>query len=136
MIADADVLDDIATQWGVIRGLMRSGPSFQLPGYRVQMPRDDESFNLPLVLGYALLEQVLDTLRGQGVFSCTSWKLEKNMAASRDLLPWQDYATVDAGRVARNDLAHRAALIPKNQCHLYVNAIGNEFRAWGLIGGK
>jgi len=48
-------------------------------------------------------------------------------------LSWIDFDSVEKGRVARNDLAHRAKLASKNECRAFIEAVEVEFRNWGLI---
>jgi len=55
------------------------------------------------------------------------------MAASKNVVPWQDYGYVEAGKTARNDLAHHAKLITKAECLAYVAAIEVELVAWKVL---
>jgi hypothetical protein len=104
-------------------------------------------YNLPFVLAYAVLDDVLDQLLVQGTIKCTPgmrtdpttgaviWmpglkaKLEESLVS----LTWQDYATIDRGRIARDALAHEAELLPKADCLGYVSAIEKELAAWGIL---
>jgi hypothetical protein len=93
-----------------------------------------ESFyNLPLVLAYAILDEVLSALIAQGVFACRDWKLGSKMVASKTKLAWQNYLLVDSGKTARNELAHRATLVERAHCLQFIEAIEVELRAWGVI---
>jgi hypothetical protein len=76
---------------------------------------------------------VLTELCDQGEFSCAGRGLERNMLASQFHIPWRDYYTIDAGRVARNKLAHQALLLPKSGCLKFINAIGLELHLWKII---
>ncbi len=95
--------------------------------------RPEDSYNLPLVLAYAVLDRVLRELRDQGAFTCNTWKLGAKMAASQNVLPWQDYHLVDNGRVARNYLAHKAKLLSKADCLQFIDAIESELTAWNIV---
>ena len=95
--------------------------------------RPTESYNLPLVLSYAVLDEALSILRDQGVFNCNDWQLDKKMKASKDKLPWVNYNLIDEGKRARNKLAHRAELLSEAECRKYVSAVEAELKAWGLI---
>jgi hypothetical protein len=55
------------------------------------------------------------------------------MAASANLLPWRDYALVDTGKTARNDLAHEAKLVDKANCFRFIDAIEAELKAWNVL---
>jgi len=97
----------------------------------------DELFNLTLVLAYAVLDQVLDELIAQGIFSCAPSRrppmLGAKMAASKGSLPWQDYDLIEAGRAARNSLAHEGKLLSKADCIAYVAALEVELEAWSIL---
>src|SRR5258706_9829405 len=108
MIQDAQARSDIVAAWATIRHLSKTGNSVMLPpSYPSFFERWPVALiNLPLVLAYCSLEDVLDQLVVERHFSCQSSKLWPMMIASRSALPWQDYAQVDTGRKARNKLAH------------------------------
>ena len=59
--------------------------------------------------------------------------LGPKLEASKTVLPWQNYALVDAGKTARNDLAHKGRLVDDGQCLVFVEAIEAELQAWGVI---
>ena len=95
-----------------------------------------ESFyNLPLILAYGVLDQVLTELIDQGTIQCVGKKrfLGDKMMISRNSLPWQNYSIVDAGKTARNELAHDAKLLGKNDCFAFIDAIEVELKAWGVL---
>jgi len=95
----------------------------------------EDFYNLPFLLAYAVLDQVLDELMDQGVFQCVQKRpfLGDKMVVSRNRLPWLDYDLVDLGRKARNDLAHEAKLLGKSQCFAFIDAIEAELKAWGIL---
>ena len=102
-------------------------------GIMINETRPEDSYNLPLILAYAVLDQVLSELRDQGEFTCKAWQLGKKMPASQNALPWQDYDLVKSGKNARNDLAHEAKLLGKTDCLRFIHAIGFELKAWGIV---
>ena len=135
MINDVQAKQSISQDWEAVRKLERS-LSIQpiVPGSGVvDMSAPIESYNLPFFLAYAVLDEVLSQLRDQGEFRCNCRMLGAKMAASRKILPWQDYRFVELGKEARNRLAHDAVLVPKANCIAFINAIENEFRAWGVL---
>jgi hypothetical protein len=93
----------------------------------------DAFWNLPLVLAFSVLDGVLTELREQREFSCKDWKLGAKMEASKRALPWQDYDLVFEGKEARNDLAHEAKIVPKQDCFKYIGAIEAELLAWSIL---
>jgi hypothetical protein len=93
-----------------------------------------ESYNLPFVLAYAVLDQVLAELINEGTFQCAGRaQLGGRMEASKNVLPWQNYKHITNGRNDRNDLAHEAKLLDKNKCFEYIDAIETELKAWGVL---
>ena len=111
MIRDQNEKDEIAKEWTTVKSLRRGGHGSIVRGGTFVQFNPPEGFrNLPLVLGYAVLDQVLDILISEGVFSCSSWMLGSKMEASETVLPWQNHTLVDAGRAARNELAHEGKL--------------------------
>ena len=134
MIRDQDVRSVIARDWEGIRRLCTRSqePVFVLDKI-VDQPRSDESYNLPFLLVYGVLDEVLTELRDQGQFSCPSRQLGHKMAASRNHLPWDNYDLVDQGRNARNRLAHDTVLLSKCDCLKYVDAVESELHMWGVM---
>lgn len=96
---------------------------------------NSDFWNLPFILSYSILDEVLIILKDQGVYQCNkrSPMLGKKMEASRNYIPWQDYDLVSDGRKARNKLAHEAILLPKRQCFIYIDAIEVELKAWRIL---
>lgn len=105
-------------------------------GFITTVPRE-ETFNLILVLAYSVLDQVLDELMAQGVFTCNASRkppmLGTKMAASRASLSWQNYDLVETGKTARNALAHKGKLLSKADCLAYVAAVEAELVAWSIL---
>jgi hypothetical protein len=92
------------------------------PGVFIAETPPDEIYNLPLILAYAVLDQVLNELMCQGSFSPPVNKkgatiripaLGVKMAASKAGLQWMDYDLVAEGKNARNQLAHEAMLLSR-----------------------
>jgi hypothetical protein len=135
MIRDPATKSEIARDWAGVRKLVSSvHQSYMIPGAGfINVGRPEDSFNLPFLLAYAVLDQVLNEFIDQGEFSCKSRRLGEKMLASRSFLPWQDYSRVDAGREARNRLAHEAVLLPRANCVEFVEAVELELISWGLV---
>lgn len=71
MINDPTVRSDIAQQWAAVKLLSwGSRRAFPIPGAGgdINVMPPEEFYNLPFVLDYAVLDQVLDELTGQGTF--------------------------------------------------------------------
>jgi hypothetical protein len=135
VIYDEDEKEEIVKAWMTVKALSKSSHRQSvIPGGGVISETPPEGFrNLPLVLAYAVLEEILNGLRRQGIFTCGSDKLGAKMDASMDVLPWQDYGLVKTGREARNQLAHEAKLLDDKQCLIFIEAVEAELIAWGVI---
>ena len=136
---DPQIQSDIAKQWAVVRTLCRgSHRQVAVPGAgTICETPPDELFNLPLVLAYSVMDQVLDELILQGTLpkppGRNSILLGTKMDASRAHLSWLDYAEIELGKNARNDVAHEGILLPKVDCLRFINAIERELKMWGII---
>jgi hypothetical protein len=138
MIADQTTRDNICEEWAAVRKLCAGSHRQAIIGGAggavfVNETPLESFYNLPLVLAFAVLDEVLDALIAQGIFSCRSWMLGAKMTASKGAVPWQNYALVEQGKTARNELAHQAKLLDKAQCLGFVDAIEVELRAWAVI---
>ena len=124
----------VAADWQTLGRLStdvtRSGPTL---GGWINETRPDSAFNLPLVLAFCVLEEVLNEFQIAGLFACPSWKLGAKMHASKTALPWQDFDAVDRAREARNALAHQGVIHPKRECLMHVMAVERELLAWGVL---
>lgn len=137
MIHDHQTRSAIAQDWAATRKLCAgSHRQAQIPGGSFINETPPESFyNLPFFLAYAILDQVLGELIGQGTVQCARKRplLGDKMAASINVLPWQNYKLVETGKNARNELAHEAKLLGKSNCFVYIDAIETELKAWGVL---
>lgn len=137
VISDPVVLADVQAKWSAIRALASKGATgAQIPGAYVIFPQKDPRFsNLPFLLSYAALEQVLEQLAYEGTISapCGRPTLHNRLVAARDGLTWISYDTVDEGRAQRNALAHDATLLNEHECHRFIEAIERELLAWGVV---
>ena len=96
----------------------------------------EQLYNLPFVLAYAALDEVLGELVKQGTVPRQKKArplLGAKMEASRSVLPWRNYVLVESGKAARNDLAHNAKLLDKAACFKFIDAIEAELKYWGVL---
>ena len=139
MIVNLEVKQSIITQWIALKALCRHGRSSYLPDFgQIIETTPERYFNLPFVLAYSVLDQVLLELVEQGVIKFKAAKripgLGQMMFASNGPLKWLNYEVVAEGKTARNDLAHRATLIPtKAECFRFILAIERELLGWDVI---
>lgn len=122
-------------RWRSVKQLCDTARQYFAEGVQISESQPDSSYNLPFVLAYAVLDEVLSELKDQGAFPCPpkDWQLARKMLASKNNLPWRDYALVDEGREARNRLAHQAQLQTKADCLKWIKAIEVELQTWGVL---
>lgn len=139
MIRSTSQRNKFRRQWSVVRKLSTDAQQMlHIPGAGLITERRlDEAFNLPLVLAYAVLDQVLSELENQGVFSTPGKHkyppLGKKMMASQAALPWKDFQLVSDGKDTRNKIAHEAVLCDRFECLKYIAALEAELVAWRIV---
>lgn len=135
MRSDVAVISDVVAQWRAVRKLCAEPGASLIPGAGlVQHPVTIGFRNLPLVLAYAVLEQVLEALAKQSTFEArTGARLAELMNASRTAIPWTMFEYVDFGRERRNDLAHDGVLLSDADCLSYIEAIEKQLRIWTVL---
>lgn len=139
---DKEVHASIQNDWKVIQLLCQSSHrQYQVPGGPfVNETTIDEFYNLPFILAYALLDQVLSVFIEIGIFPPPSgkppkkgWTIGPKMETAKNHLHWQNYDLIWKGKEARDNLAHRAVLLNKKESFLYIYALEKEFSAWKLL---
>lgn len=137
MIYDQTIRSEISQEWAaVVKLCAGSHRQALIPGAEFINETPPVSFyNLPFLLAYAVLDQALTELIDQGTIQCGKKKpmLGDKIAASVNVLAWQNYALIEAGRIARNELAHDARLLGRNDCFTYIDAIEAELKAWSIL---
>lgn len=137
MISNPLVLADVQAKWSAIRALTSNGiTGAQIPGVYITFPQKDPRFsNLPFLLAYAALEQVLEQLAYEGAIAAPVGRptLYNRLASTQHELTWVSFDTVDEGRLRRNDLAHDATLLNEHECQRFIDAIEKELLAWGVV---
>ncbi len=137
MITDRTALAEIRESWkGVeaLRGRLQTAllGAFAQGGWSAIFAAD-AAHNLPFVHAYAVLNDVLEELAGQGRFTCKSIFLRKLLEASEKTLPWRNFALIEEGAERRNGVAHRGEILPRGDCWKYVDAIKQQLVAWDIL---
>jgi hypothetical protein len=135
MIRSDGFKKEIREQWQVIRKLCRqSHRQWMALGVMINETPPEELYNLPLVLACSLLDETLGQMSDEGKFVLAGFTmLGSKMRASKDKIGWQNYSLVEHGVKARNRLAHEGELLSKENCFMFIRAIGSELIAWGLL---
>lgn len=133
MIHDPTALAEIRAQWTVVRKLRNWNRVWFAEGVCVNETPPAEWQNLPFLLAFAVLDQVLSELSDQGSIPKAGWQFGKKMIASASILPWNDYAAIEKIRDVRNKLAHEGVLLGNAEARECIDSIEKELKAWGIL---
>jgi hypothetical protein len=138
MITDPAALSFIRQQWTTVTRF-RAGSHRQsmIPGGPCINETPPESFfNLPMILAFAVLDQVLDEFIDQGLVPRPPGRrplLGTKMEVSRSAIHWHDYPRVERGKNERNGVAHEGRILDRKSCLDFIDAIESELRAWQIL---
>ena len=138
MIKDTDTLSEIKNDWNGVEALREKlqVSAFASMGMFVGLflfVLSNAAHNLPFIHAFSVLNDVLIALTEEENFECKSRFLGTLVGASETALPWNDFSTIKIGVGRRNDLAHRADLLEREECWKYVDAIKLEIGSWGIV---
>ena len=137
MIKDIETKKDINKQWATIKKLCSfSHRQYQISEMCINETRSLESYNLPFVLSFSVLDQVLEILMVEGNFNCSKnhrHGLDCRMKSSKGKLEWKNFCLALIGKEHRNCLAHEGILLNKKECLKYINTIEEELNNWKII---
>jgi hypothetical protein len=137
MIANPNSLATLQTEWhGVIqmrermRHLVVSTFAFDAnksPAF------GDLFYNLPFLLAFDVLKQVLLQAREEGLFAASRHRLVDLMDSAKTALPWVDWQCLREAVKRRNEVAHDGKLFGDIQCLQDIADIEAQLVAWGII---
>ena len=93
----------------------------------------DAVANLPLLLAFDVLRQVLKQLKRQGLVKSKRHSLGDLMDDAQTAVPWLDWRTLRDGVRRRNAVAHDGAIHPRKQCWEDVDLIGRQLTLWKVV---
>ena len=137
MITDPKILASIRSQWRVVKRFCESSHVQYLSpcGAYINETPPERFFNLPLILAFSVLDQVLKELIQQGRVPHlnSSDLLGARMKSARSAIAWQNYSYVECGKKERNAIAHEGKLLDREACLAFINAIEIELCAWRVL---
>jgi hypothetical protein len=71
----------------------------------------------------------------EGEWSCSSRLSDRMKYSLKTGVVWKGYEQVDAGREARNDLAHRQLIQAMDATFRWIEPIENELIGWNILNG-
>ena len=137
MIVNSSSLEVLQVEWaGVVRMRERmkllvtatfAGGAFTAPALA------NVVYNLPLLLAFDVLKQVLLQARDDGQFTCSRGQLGHLMDSAKVALPWIDWESLREGVRRRNEVAHDGKLFESAQCLQDIANIEAQLVAWDVI---
>lgn len=137
MIVNASALAALQSEWA---GVVRMGERMRLlvtttfASLAITAPAlATVVYNLPLLLAFDVLRQVLLQARDDGRFACPSNQLGNLMNSAKGALPWIDWKTLREGIRRRNEVAHDGELFDSAQCLQDIANVENQLIEWRII---
>ena len=137
MIVNTAAGAELSTEWtGAIRMLDRMkklvvgsfvGGAMATPGIAMVI------YNLPLLLAFDVLKQVLVQARDEKSFTCSGSQLGHLMECAKDSLLWIDWDGLRKGVRRRNEVAHDGKLFDSAQAIQDIESVEAQPVAWGII---
>ena len=90
-------------------------------------------YNLPLLLAFDVLKQVLIQARDERQFTCSRNQLGSLMDSSKVALPWIDWDILRGGVKRRNEIAHDGKLFESTECLQDIANVEAQLIAWNVI---
>lgn len=90
-------------------------------------------YNLPLLLAFDVLGQVLAQLRDEAQITCARSQLGPLVDAAKSALPWLDWQAIRDGVHRRSEVAHDGVLLDSNMCVADIVCVEKQLIAWRII---
>jgi hypothetical protein len=140
VIQDASTKEKLVQEWHFVRrykGMLQIRAVASFGGGSIGMVGVyNEYYAVLLVLGFSVIEHALRVMHAQRTFNAKGWELKRLMEGSKsDGLVWKDYDAVDAGREARNGLAHRQTIPKVTDTFRMLDEIEAELIGWNIVPG-
>jgi hypothetical protein len=92
-------------------------------------------YNLPLLLAFDVLKQVLAEARDEKLFVCSPRaQLGELMECGKESLSWIDWGNLREGVRRRNSVAHDGKLFDGKQCLQDIANVEAQLLAWEIVG--
>jgi len=138
MVSDQEFLKQIRESWKTVRtaeAMIQT--NLNSPSIFSLIPRATGFSSVPesllLVFGVSVLEDALRQMRDENIFQSQRTELSRLMKASKNVLPWKNYAEVEKIRLRRNRVAHQREFLLGGQCAKDLAVIAKELLAWSIL---
>ena len=137
MIVNPSAVTPIQIEWqGVIRMRERIG-HLVLSTFAFDVSRSpafgDVLYNLPFLLAFDVLKQVLLQARAAGLITGSGQRLADLIESAKSSLPWMDWDGLHEAVKRRNEVVHDGKLYGDAQCLEDISAIEAQLAAWAVI---
>ena len=93
----------------------------------------DVLYNLPFLLAFEVLKQVLLQARAAGLITGSGQRLADLIESSKSSLPWMDWDGLHQAMNRRNEVLQEGKLCGDAQCLADIAAIEAQLAAWAVI---
>ncbi len=93
----------------------------------------DVLYNLPFLLAFEVLKQVLLQARAAGLITGSGQRLADLIESSKSSLPWMDWDGLHEAMNRRNEVLQEGKLCGDAQCLADIAAIEAQLAAWAVI---
>lgn len=93
----------------------------------------DVLYNLPFLLAFDVLKQVLLQARAAGLITGSGQRLADLIESAKSSLPWMDWDRLREAVKRRNEVVHDGKLYGDAQCLQDIAAIEEQLAAWAVI---
>ncbi len=87
-------------------------------------------FNLPVLLAFDVLKNVVQSVRDEGRFF---WPNNKLWEGAQAVLPWNNWDELKAGVDRRNKIAHDGEIFERSICCKDIENVQEQLVSWGII---
>lgn len=137
MITNPDALTNLQTEWDQVMAMRDRMRHLVISTFIVDQYQSpafgNVVYNLPFLLAFDVLRQVLLQAEDEGHFAGSYRHLAGLMESAKTSLPWNDWQCIREGVERRNEVAQCGKLLGDIQCLQDIAAIESQLIAWRII---
>ena len=137
MIVNLNSLGTLQAEWDGVVQMRERMRQLALSIFAVDAKKSpafgDILYNLPFLLAFGVLKQVLLQARDEGRFTSSRPQLSVLMDSAKNSLPWIDWQCLREAVKRRNEVVQNGRLFGDIQCLQDMADIEAQLLAWGII---
>jgi hypothetical protein len=137
MIVNLNSLGTLQAEWNGVVQMRERMRQLALSIFAVDAKKSpafgDILYNLPFLLAFGVLKQVLLQARDEGRFTSSRPQLSVLMDSAKNSLPWIDWQCLREAVKRRNEVVQNGRLFGDIQCLQDMADIEAQLLAWGII---